>query len=337
MVGARRKEGAAMAVARTFAYTARVDTLTGIKIFLQVVESGSFVAAADRLDVSTAMVSKNVMAVERRIGVRLLNRNSRSLSLTEAGRIYFERCKVILEDLEGTELELGSLGSTARGTLRVTCPSWFASHRVANVLAEFRTQFPDIVVDISFEDRVVDLVDDGYDLALRVAGDLKSLPAGLIARPLRSLPILVGASRDYLKRKGIPKTPQDLTEHDCIALGPMDSWVFEHPQGRIEVPARVVQRFRSMAGVPHAVAAGTGLAPLPLTLFEEPAVKDIVVPVLRDFPLRRTTLYAVYVSRRFVPLKLRTFLEFTIKSVAALEARGLRESDLAHFPDPADA
>lgn len=314
-----------------------MDTLTGIKVFLQVVESGSFVAAADRLDVSTAMVSKHVMAVERRLGVRLLNRNSRSLSLTEPGRIYFERCKVILEDLEGTELELGSLGSTPRGTLRVTCPSWFASERVARVLAEYRTHFPEIVIDISFEDRMVDLVDEGYDLALRVADDLKSLPAGLIARPLRSLPILIGASRDYLKRNGVPQTPRELAEHDCIALGNMDSWVFESPQGRIEVPARIVQRFRSMAGIPHAVAAGTGLAPLPLTLFEEPAVKDIVVPVLRDFPLRRMTLYAVYVSRRFVPLKLRSFLEFAIKSVSAIEAQGLRESDLAHFMDPSEA
>jgi DNA-binding transcriptional LysR family regulator len=314
-----------------------MDTLAGIKVFLQVVESGSFVAAADRLDMSTAMVSKHVMAVERRLGVRLLNRNSRSLSLTEPGRIYFERCKVILGDLEGTELELGSLGSTPRGTLRVTCPSWFASERVARALAEYRVKCPEIVIDISFEDRVIDLVDEGYDLALRVAGDLQTLPSGLIARPLRSLPILIGASREYLKRNGVPKTPQDLTEHDCIALGNMDSWVFEGTRGRIEVPARIVQRFRSVAGVPHAVAAGTGLAAMPLTLFEEPAVKDIVVPVLKDFPLRRMTLYAVYVSRKFVPLKLRSFLEFMIKYVSALEAQGLREGDLEHFAGPTKA
>jgi DNA-binding transcriptional LysR family regulator len=154
---------------------------------------------------------------------------------------------------------------------------------------------------------------------------------------LRSLPTLIGASREYLKRNGVPKTPQDLTEHDCIALENMDSWVFEQPQGRTEVPARIVQRFRSMAGIPHAVAAGTGLAALPLTLFEEPAVKDILVPVLKDFPRRRMTLYAVYVSRKFVPLKLRTFLEFAIKSVSALEAQGLRERDLADHTDSAEA
>lgn len=296
-----------------------VDTLTGIKVFLQVVESGSFVAAADRLDVSTAMVSKHVMNVEQRLGVRLLNRNSRSLSLTEPGRIYFERCKVILDDLEETELELGSLGSQPRGTLRVTCPSWFASQRLARLLAQYRARFPEIVVDVSFEDRFIDLVEDGYDLALRVTSRLESLPGGLIARPVRSLPFLVAASREYIKRNGAPESPQDLARHDCIAAGNMDSWVFIGPQGRTEVPARIVQRFRSMAGVPHAVAAGIGLAPLPLTLFEEPAFKDALVPVLTDFPLWQTTLYVVYISRKYVPLKIRSFIDFLLEFNASMK------------------
>jgi DNA-binding transcriptional LysR family regulator len=298
-----------------------MDTLTGIKVFLQVVESGSFVAAADRLDVSTAMVSKHVMNAEQRLGVRLLNRNSRTLSLTEPGRIYFERCKVILDDLEEAELELGSLGSTPRGTLRVTCPSWFASQRLARLLVEYRARFPDIVVDVSFEDRFIDLVEDGYDLALRVTSRLESLPAGLIARPVRSLPFLVAASRDYIERNGAPESPEDLAKHDCIAVGNMDSWVFIGPRGRTEVPARIVQRFRSMAGVPHAVAAGSGLAPLPQTLFEEPAFKDVLVPVLRDFPLSHTTLYLVYISRKYVPLKIRSFVDFVIEFAASMDAQ----------------
>jgi DNA-binding transcriptional LysR family regulator len=298
-----------------------MDTLTGIKVFLQVVESGSFVAAADRLDVSTAMVSKHVMNAEQRLGVRLLNRNSRTLSLTEPGRIYFERCKVILDDLEEAELELGSLGSTPRGTLRVTCPSWFASQRLARLLVEYRARFPDIVVDVSFEDRFIDLVEDGYDLALRVTPRLASLPAGLIARPVRALPFLIAASHEYVKRNGLPSSPQDLANHDCIAVANMDSWVFTGPNGRTEVPARIVQRFRSMAGVPHAVAAGSGLAPMPQTLFEEPAFRDVLVPVLPDFPLSHTTLYLVYISRKYVPLKIRSFIDFVIEFAAAMDAQ----------------
>src|SRR6201993_5468550 len=124
-----------------------------IKVFRTVVELGTFVAAAERLDLSTAMVSRHVMHVEERIGVRLLNRNSRTLSLTEAGAVYFERCKTILDDLEATELGLGSLGTVPRGTVRLTCPSWFARQVLADNLAEFRRRYPEIVIDVSFEDR----------------------------------------------------------------------------------------------------------------------------------------------------------------------------------------
>src|ERR1700691_5257372 len=110
-----------------------MDTLTSIRVFRQVVESGTFVAAAERMDLSTAMVSKHVMHVEKRLGVRLLNRNSRTLSLTEPGRVYFERCKNILDDLEATELEMGSLGTVPRGTVRASGPSWFAGRRIAEL------------------------------------------------------------------------------------------------------------------------------------------------------------------------------------------------------------
>jgi DNA-binding transcriptional LysR family regulator len=300
-------------------YAVPMDTLTGIKVFLEVVGSGSFVGAAERLDVSTATVSKHVTHLEQRLGTRLLNRNSRSLSATEPGRIYFERCKAIVDDLEETELELGSLGATPRGTLRVTCPSWFANRRLATVLEQYRAQFPRIVVDVSFEDRFVDLVEDGYDLALRVTPRLESLPTGLIARPVRSLPFLVAGSREYVERNGTPESPADLARHDCIAVGNMDSWAFIGPSGRTEVPARIVQRLRSMAGVPHAVAAGVGLAPMPLTLFEEPAFKDVLVPLLTDFPLWQTTLYLVYISRKYVPLKIRTFIDFFLEFSASLK------------------
>jgi DNA-binding transcriptional LysR family regulator len=296
-----------------------MDTLTGIKMFLQVVESGSFVGAADRLDVSTAMVSKHVMNVEGRLGVRLLNRNSRALSLTEPGKVYFERCKVILDDLEETELELGSLGNTARGVLRITCPSWFAGQRLADVLARYRERYPEVVVDVSFEDRTVDLVEEGYDLALRVSADPRLLPSGLIARPVKSMSFFVAGSREYLKRHGTPKSPQDLAHRDCIAVGSQDSWVLRGPGGKIEVPARVVARYRSMAGVAHAVAAGMGLAALPRIFFEDPQFQQQLVPVLTDHPFAQGTLYLVYVSRRNAPLKIRSFIDFFLETVARQE------------------
>jgi DNA-binding transcriptional LysR family regulator len=290
----------------------RVDTLTSIRVFRQVVESGSFVAAADRMDLSTAMVSKHVAYVEKRLGVRLLNRNSRTLSLTEAGSVYFERCKTILEDLEATELELGSLGTAPRGTVRLTCPSWFARQILADSLAEFRRRYPEIVVDVSFEDRRVDLVEEGYDLALRVTRE-SSLPQGLIARPVRSVPFFIAASREYLQHHGAPKSPAELAKHDFVAVGNIDALSFTGLEGEIEVPLRVVMRYRSVGGVAHAVAAGIGLAPLPDIVFEEPMFKGILTPVLMDYPLQEPTLYIVYVSRRYLPLKIRAFIDYLME------------------------
>ncbi len=296
-----------------------MDTLTSMKVFRQVVESGSFVAAAEHLDLSTANVSKHVMSLERRLGVRLLNRSSRALSLTEPGRVYFERSKTILDELETAELELGSLNTTPRGTLRISCPSWFATQRIADTLALYRRTYPDVVVDVSFEDRIVDLVQEGYDLALRVIRYPESLPADQVARPVRQMVFYVGASREYIKRNGAPKSLQDLASHDLVAVGNLSSWVFENAVGKREVLARTVIRFRSMAGVAHAVAAGMGLARLPAHFFKDPQFKDILTPVLTDHPVWQTTLYIVYASRKFIPLKIRTFTDFLLLELARRE------------------
>ena len=291
----------------------RVDTLTSIKVFRQVVESGSFVAAAERMDFSTAMVSKHVMHVEKRLGVRLLNRNSRTLSLTEPGRVYYERCKTIIEDLEATELELGSLGTAPRGTLRVTCPSWFAGQQMADGLAEFHRRYPEILVDVSFEDRLVDLVEEGYDLALRVTRNGGSLPAGVIARPARSIPFYIAAAHEYLKRNGVPQTPAELAHHDFVAIGNIQSLTLNGPGGKIEVPLRVVMRYRSAGGVANAVAAGIGLAPLADVFFDDPVFRDVLKPILTDYPIEGPKLYLVYVSRKYVPPKIRVFIDFLLE------------------------
>lgn len=292
-----------------------MDTLTSIKAFRQVVESGSFVAAAERMDLSTAMVSKHVMHVEERLGLRLLNRNSRTLSLTEPGRVYFERCKMILDDLEETELELGSLGNTPRGTLRISCPSW-SPGRIAEHLAEYRRRYPEVMVDVSFDDRPVDLVEEGYDLAIRLAPSSDSLSPGLIARPVRPATYFVAASPEYIKRNGAPSSPEQLAQHDFVATGNLNSLRFTGSTGGIDVPVRVVVRYRSALGVANAVASGIGLAALPAILFEDPAFRGRLTPILLDHPLSQSMLYLVYVSRKYLPLKIRTFRDFLLESIA---------------------
>jgi DNA-binding transcriptional LysR family regulator len=294
-----------------------VDTLSSIKVFRQVVDSGSFISAAERVGLSTAMVSKHVMHIEKRLGVRLLNRNSRTLSLTEPGRIYYERCKTILDDLEATELELGTLSTVPRGILRISAPSWIGgSRRFAMLLAHFRRRYPEIVVDASFEDRIVDLVDEGYDLVLRVARGPDSLAIGLVARPLAPATFYLAASHEYIKRKGTPKSLEDIARHEFVAIGNLNAVHLTSPTGVVEVPVPVVLRYRSTTGVANAVAAGIGIAPLPAIYFEDPAYKDTFIPVLSEYPMREATIYVAYISRKYLPLKIRTFIDFCLEWVS---------------------
>ena len=290
-----------------------MDTLLSMKVFRQIVESGSFVGAAERFNLSTAMTSKHLMHLEKHLGTRLLNRSSRSLSLTESGKLFFERCKGILEEVEEAELVVGSVSGVPRGTLRVSAPSWAATRTMVDMVAAYRQRYPEVVLDLSFEDRFVDLVEEGYDLAIRATTDQP--PAGLIARPLRPMPFVIAASEEYLRRCGAPQTPQDLAQHDCIMVGSGQSWHLAGPDGEIEIPARVVLRFGSSMNIAvvHAVCAGIGLAPLPRMMFEDPMFKHALRPVLVQHPLRYPHLYALYVSRKHLPLKIRTFLDHLIE------------------------
>ncbi len=299
-----------------------MDTLTSMKVFREVVERGTFVAAAERLSLSTAMTSKHVMNVERRLGVRLLNRSSRSLSLTEPGRIYFERCKTILEELEQAESAIGSFGGAPRGTLRVTCPSWMATRRMAEFLAEHRRRYPDVVVDATFEDRLVDIVAEGYDVALRTM--VQSPPDGLIARVLRPVPLVIAASTEYLRRHGTPQLPRDLAHHDSVMAGNGHTWHFTGPDGSFEVAARVVLRLSSTSGVAHAISTGLGVAALPLTVIEDPQFRDVLRPILTDHPLRQPTLFALYAARRLMLPKLRTFIDHLMEYMATIPSPSVR-------------
>ena len=261
-----------------------MDKLTSINVFRQVVESGSFVGAADRLDLSTAMVSKHVMAIEKHLGVRLLNRNSHKLSLTEPGRFYLERCKAILQDLQKTEFEMESLSSAPRGTLRVAfCDTCVPGLGLASVLAEYRRRWPEVVVDVSFVDRTVDLVEENYDLAFRLVRD-EALPAGVVARRVRAVPFHLAASRAYLERNGIPNTPDDLRRCDFITAGGPESLSLESARGTVEIPMRVALRCRTIADVAITVAGGMGLALLPATLLNDPAFVNVPEASAPRFP-----------------------------------------------------
>jgi DNA-binding transcriptional LysR family regulator len=297
-----------------------MDTLLSMRVFRQVVKSGTFVAAAEQLSLSTAMTARHLMHLERHLGGRLLNRGRRSLSLTESGELFFEHCKVILEGIEEAELAIESVSGAPRGTLRVTAPCWTETRSMMDMVATYRRRFPQVVVDLSFEDRLVDLVKEGYDVAIRATTDPP--PAGLVARPLRPMPFVIAASREYLQRCGVPHSPQELSQHDCVMIGNGQSWHLKGLNGNIEVPARVVLRFGTMTvAVAHAVCAGIGLAALPRIIFEDCMFKDALCPVLVTHPSRHPYLYAIYVSRQHLALKIRTFLDHAIEFIQVAPPR----------------
>jgi DNA-binding transcriptional LysR family regulator len=151
---------------------------------------------------------------------------------------------------------------------------------------------------------------------MRLTAHPDSLPAALIARPVRSVQFYMAGSREYLKRKGTPKVPEDLANHDCVAVGSADTWILKGPTGKVEFTPRVVMRYRSMSGVANAVAAGIGLGPLPAIFFEDPVFKDVLMPVMTEYPIREPTLYLVYVSRKYLPLKIRAFVDFILESIS---------------------
>jgi DNA-binding transcriptional LysR family regulator len=293
--------------------TVHADALSSIKAFLQVVECGGFSAAAQRMGLSTPTIRGHVARLESRLGVRLLRHGHHTLALTEAGRVYFERCRTLLDDLESASGEIRPQEAAPRGTLRLTCPSWFAGWLMASTLVDFRAKYPDVIPDVSFEDRYVDLVEEGYDLALRVTARSEAIPLGLIAREVRPLRACVAASREYLNRRGAPQAPAELAQHDCVAVDNEESWVLRGPEGSVQVPARVVVRCRSLSGAASAVAAGIGLSLLPQTFLEDPVYRKALIPILPQFGSEERSLRLVYVNRRSVPRRISAFIDFMLQ------------------------
>lgn len=287
-----------------------MDTLVSLKVFRGVVEGGNFVTAARALDLSTAMASKHVAHLEKRLGVRLLNRSSRHVSLTDAGRVYYEQSRDALDNLDAAEAAVGQDAAAPHGVLKLTAPVWFANARFARFLARYRERYPDVTVDVSLNDRVVDLVEEGFDLALRVTG---TPGQALIARPLDTLRFRLVATPAYVKAHGAPATPADLLAHATVGYtySPSgDHWPFEAPDGT-PLPVRFVPALRTnnTTLVHEMVRADIAVAPLPPWLVEEDLAAGRLTELLPGHRLVAATLYAMYTSRRYLAPKVRTFVD----------------------------
>ena len=288
-----------------------MDTLMSMKVLRQVVELGSFVAAAARLNLSTAMVSKHVMHLERNLGTRLLNRSSRHLSLTEAGTIYYEQCREMLDDLEMVEAAVKRSAVVARGTLKITAPVWFANPLFTKALAEYRSRYPDVLLDLDLNDRLVDLVEEGFDLALRVTQDEPH--SSLLTRRICPIQLMLVGSPDYFRKNGHPKTPKELSKHAAISYHYSqfaDTIFFDGPNGRETVRLAVSIRSNNTIMEYQATLANMGLAVLPELLIEDDLINQRLEVVKLDYTLSTAFLYAVYTSRQYLSPKIRTFVDF---------------------------
>jgi DNA-binding transcriptional LysR family regulator len=289
-----------------------MDTLTSMKVFRLAVELKSFAAASRRLDISPAMASKHVMYLEKRLGTLLLNRTSRHLSLTEAGAIYFEHARQMLDELEAVESAVSKATIAPRGTLKLSVPVWLATPGFVGALNAYRARFPDVRLDVDLSGRFVNLVEEGFDLALRATRPL-ALGQTLIARPIGPVKFHVVASPAYLSRRGRPLRLGELAEHDVLgySLLPNANTIdATGPDGLESVKFEPVLQTNNESLLHLAALDGMGIALLPNCLVARDLAAGALVCVLETYQLFETQLYGVYQSRKYLSSKVRTFLDF---------------------------
>lgn len=292
-----------------------MDRLDDLTVLVEVVDSGSLSAAAQRLGLSASAVSRRLDQMENRLGTRLLARTTRRIALTDAGAGFCLRARAILAALDEAEQSLTELNEEPRGTLRVTMPVMFGQMRIAPLLPGYQRRYPRVTLEASLTDRTVRLVDEGFDLAIRTG---RLADSSLIARRLRPMRRRVVASPDYLERRGTPQSLAELARHDCLTLpgGGRQEWEFL-VEGRREIlrPASVFQA-DNLWVLRHAAVGGLGLARLADFIVEDDLRAGRLVPVLAELEVTDEAIHAVYPATRHVSPKIRSFIEHLLTGLA---------------------
>jgi DNA-binding transcriptional LysR family regulator len=294
----------------------KISNIAGLAVFAKVVERESFSRAAQDLGVSKSAVSKQISALETRLGARLLNRTTRRLSLTEAGARLYERCRRIITEVEAAEEEAGQLHSRPTGTLRLSAGMSFGHLHLAPAIAAFIDTHPGLNVELALNDRVVDLVEEGYDLALRI-GKLET--STLIQRRLTTIRLLTVAAPQYIGRRGEPRHPSELSDHDCISYSYVragGAWSFTIPDGpaRVKINPRV--QINNGDAIAQVVEAGAGISQLPSFIAFDGLRRGRLKTVLGAFEPTALGLYAVYPQSRNLSVKVRIFIDFLARKFA---------------------
>jgi len=289
-----------------------MDSLTSLRVFCAVAELKGFTAAAERLGISPAMASKHVMQLEDRLGVRLLNRTSRRVSLTETGLNYFSQTRQMLESLDELEAAIGNVTIAPRGTLKLSAPVWVANSYFADVFANYHQRYPDVCLDLDLSGRIVNLVEDGFDLALRATARDR-LDPGLVMRELADVKFMMLGAPDYLNKTGRPQAIPELNGHALLRYSAMslgESLSFAGIDGVHKVTFRSVMVSDNENVLHLAALRGLGLVFLPQWMVRDDLQSGRPEVVLPDTVSFTTTLHAVYPSRKHLSAKVRTFIDF---------------------------
>ncbi len=279
-----------------------------MKVFVQVAQHASFAAAARQLRIATASASKRVAALEARIGARLFDRTTRRVGLTEAGRIYLERCLECLQALEDADASVSELTQTPKGLLRVTAPIDFGEHLMP-VLADVMNAHPDLIADLRLTNRVVDMVEEGIDVGIRVAS---SLDGHFVARPLARTRLAIFAAPAYLEKHGRPERPEDLERHKNLVFTeprPRDELVFSRNGRQVRVKLSATLTSNHAAALQIALYKGVGLVMMPSFVVARDLAAGTIEPVLTDWTLPNLNVFVVYPHRRFLSPKVKVFVE----------------------------
>ncbi|WP_298333031.1 LysR family transcriptional regulator [Asticcacaulis sp.] len=293
-----------------------MDTLVSVQVFAAVAETRSFTAAANRLGLSTAMTSKHIKHLEVKVGARLLNRTSRNVSLTEAGTIYLESIRILVEGLEEAEARISQTSIKPSGRLKLSAPVWMATPQFAHIIRSFHDQCPDVVLELDLSARMVNLVEEGFDLAIRAAN---SLEPGLIGRKLGDVSFRLVAAPAFLEKHGRPQTLADLKGAPYLAYTQVarDGNVrLPTPTGSIDIGFKPVLLSGNENLLMFAACQGMGFSLMPAWLVDEQVQSGNLEHVLPDLAKPVAPLYAVYPDRSYLPAKVRHFLDFLVSMVA---------------------
>ena len=303
---------------RPAAATTSLDDLVSMAMFARVVEAKSFTAAAASLAVSKSVVSKRVAALEDGLGTRLLHRTTRRLSLTPEGARLYDRCLHMLRDVDAARELVEGAGDEPRGVLRVSTPIVFSDRYLADAVASFVARHPQVSVELSAENSLVDLIADRVDVAVRLSAALES--SSLIARRLATAPKVICAAPAYLAARGTPRTPDDLRGHACLRFSPLRAeveWCFRAGRHDLVVPVSGPMSADNTEALRRGALAGAGIIVPPRFSVEDDLAAGRLVQVLEDFPVSPLGIFAVYSRGRFVPAKVRRFVDHVAERLRA--------------------